>query len=144
MTILMVTMLSFGLSSCSNDDDDKVVDTENEIIGTWKSYKAVVYGQGQSATVSISKTGEYSDSYIEITFEKGGKAIGYSWDEDENGLSQWMHETGAYTINGNSIIVTFDGETGTFTYDEKEKNLYIRGSVKTDAGDITTYIYLKK
>ena len=141
MLVMLASVLSF--TSCSNDDNNNGTITTSTLIGKWYSYKATVYAQNKNTTVSINKTGNYSQMYIEMDFKDDSKVIGYSWEVDKNGISKWVSETGHYTINGSAVNVTFDGETASLMYENN--SLCIRIDTKDENNNnITGYVYLKK
>lgn len=75
---LLVAMMATVLVGCSKDDDDDNFDLNSYIIGSWHSFKGTVYvtgGQysGISQDVEISKTGQFSQSYVVLTFQDGGR-----------------------------------------------------------------------
>ena len=107
--MLLIIMLPLFMLACSGDDDPVSIDSY--LIGTWHTFKATVYGNGQNVDIEITKTGEYSASYSEVTFEKDGKAIMRGWVTDEKGLSHWMEEQYTYTVNGDIVTVKNPSET---------------------------------
>lgn len=57
LTIMMVALISIGLASCSDDDEDELGSVSNEIVGTWK--------------------GSYSNRYfLSLTFNSDGTGSG--------------------------------------------------------------------
>lgn len=142
MLIVMLTAVCFN--SCGDDDVNDVIESNDFVLGTWRSYKVVGYVQGEKAELSVSKNGENSAAYIELTFEKNGTVVGYSWKQDENGVSSWTKETGNYTVNNGVVNLTFGNETSSLMYDKNERALYLRGVSNTEYGAMTIYIYLKK
>lgn len=133
-----------AFSACGSDDDEPA-NVESYLIGTWRSYQATVNAQNESATLDISKTGQFSQLYMELTFDKNGTVVAYSWDVDEKGLSTWLKETGTYTVSGSSVNVTIDGVTIPFVYDEGGRTLYFRSAETVEGyGLVSVYIYLKK
>lgn len=129
---LLVIMMPL-LVACSSDDDP--ISLNSYIVGTWHSFKATGYGNGQNVNIEITKTGDYSAAYSEVTFESGNKAIVRAWVIDKNGLSHWVEDTGTYTINGDMVIVKdSQGETADFVFDAKDRTLVIKGSSTTPEG----------
>ena len=129
LTVLMVAMLSVGTISCGSDGSGNVnnVPLNSYIIGSWHSYRGVVYASGNTYNVDIDKTGEMSAAYFEFVFQEGGKVILRGWLTDSNGLSHWIEEMGTYTINNDIVNVTdADGVTVSMVYDPKESTLCIR------------------
>ena len=141
--IIVMLLCVFTYSSCGDNDDTPI--NLNTILGTWHSYKMIGYAQGEKVSMDISKTGNGSEAYIEITFYNNGQYIGHAWETDENGVSRWSEEKGTYTIKDNIVTIFTDDTISTLTYDEKEKALYIRGSMNyPEIGNVTIFIYLRK
>lgn len=142
---MFVVIMMPLLVACSSSDDDPI-SLNSYIVGTWHSFKASGYGNGQSVNIEITKTGEYSAAYSEVTFESGNKAIMRAWVIDQNGLSHWMEDSGTYTINGDMVKVKdSQGETADFVFDAEDKTLLIKGSAITPEGIlIYVNIYYKK
>ena len=103
--VLGIILMTSIISGCNNDNDETYenVDLRTYIIGTWHSYRATAYGNGQERTVDITKNNEYSSMYIEAVFRADGTATVYSWQPDNNNVSRWIAEEGIYTVNGNSV-----------------------------------------
>ena len=142
--MLMVMILPF-LVACSSDDDDPVL-LESYIIGTWHTYRATGYGNGQSVEIEITKTGEYSAAYEEGTFEKGNKVTIRSWVPDKNGITHWTETPCTYTIKGDIVTIKDpNGESGDLVFDAKEKTLLLKSTTVNSYG-IKVYlnIYFKK
>ena len=145
LSALMVTLFSVVLSSCSSDDDDNIPLIVSEyIIGNWHSYKMDVYLDGEKVSANLTKTGQYSQGYIEVEFKEGGQAIGRSWQQDKNGLSQWVEQSTSYSVNGTTVTLYWSDGNEQLFFDEKSKNLYARAVVPIDGETATAYIYLKK
>lgn len=139
--IMMSMILSIGSQSCKSDDDDVIL--EDYIVGTWHSYKMVVFLNGEQQTLNISRDGLYSELYIEGVFKADGTCIEYEWEQDENGQAIWTSENGTYAINGNTLLIT-TGAIEELSFDRSSKSLCLRGVIETEYGDATIYVYLKK
>lgn len=74
MTIMMVTVLSFGFASCSSDDDEDDVKITSPIVGTWKT-----------GISSVNAT---------VVFNGDATVI---WNSNINGKTR--HETGTYDVS---------------------------------------------
>lgn len=144
LTITMIAMLSLGFASCGGDDDDEPINVKSYILGTWRTFKAVGYAQGESVTLQISKTGEYSEAYIEMTFKSDGTVVGSRWEQDSNGVSRWVTEEANYTVNGNIVNIMSDGETASLVFDASDKTLCIRGAQYINGVNVTINIFMKK
>lgn len=144
LTALVIAVFGMSFMSCS-DDDNVPADFESYILGTWKSYKAVVYIEDETATIGVSKTGQASASYMEFTFKEGGTGNLWLWEQDNSGVSRWTEEKLRYSVNGNTVnVYDDDGEPLQLLYDEKHKSLYLRMVTKIDYEDATIYLYFKK
>ncbi len=145
LAALIVALCSMTLSSCSDDDDSTPLNLSEYIIGNWHSYKMDAYMDGEKVSVSLTKTGQYSQGYIELEFKQDGKAIGRSWQQDKNGMSQWVEQSASYSLSGTTVTLHWgDGDDEQLFFDEKSKNLYARAVVPVDGETATAYVYLKK
>ena len=134
-SIKFIVIMMPLLIACSSDDDP--ISLNSYIVGTWHSFKATGYGNGQSVNMDISKTGDYSAAYSELTFESGNKSVMRGWVTDKNGLSHWKEDACTYTINGDIVIVKdSQGETADFVFDSKDRTLLIKGSTTNPDGMI--------
>ena len=147
---LFILLLSAPLFCACGDDDNEesieYVDVSTYILGKWKTYKATANNGQQSMTQSISKDGTLSEAYIEVEFKTGGIASVSAWSVDNNGLSSWETEQGTYTVDGNTVkISSEDGGSFSLTFDQKSKELYLRGYVTDEyGGNISVFIYFKR
>lgn len=144
LTVMIVAMLSVGSVSCGGDDVDETINVNSYIIGTWHSFKATGYAQGESVTLDISKNGEYSSAYLELVFNSDGTVIGSSWQQDSNGVSRWISEKGNYAVKGNMVDIMFSNETASLIFDTSDRTLCIRGAQNVNGTNITINIYLRK
>ncbi len=142
LSLLIISIFAASLISCS--DNDSPVDFESYLIGTWRTYKGVVYYDGEKFTTDITKTGEYSGSYMEFTFKQGGTGIGRIWQKDDNGATRWIEEGINYTVSGNTVTIHDEGDPLQLSFDEKLKNLYFRMVTQYDYEEANIYIYFKK
>lgn len=142
--MLVVMMLSL-LVACSNSDDDDYVSLNSYIVGTWHSFKASGYGNGQNVTIDVTKTGDYSAMYMEVTFENGNSAIMRGWVVDQNGISHWEEEPCSYVINGDMVkIIDSSGTSVDLVFDAKDKTLLLKGVSTTNGVQIYVNIYFAK
>jgi hypothetical protein len=146
MSLWMLALIMMPLMvACSGSDDDVEVSLDTYIIGLWHSYEGNVYYNGESKTASIDKTGQFSQSYIEIQFSNNKKATIWGWVQDEYGLSHWTEETDTYTIKGNTVTLYDENEASVdLLFDRSNKTLMIRGVQMVDGKQATVNIYLKK
>ena len=142
--LFLFSLCLFGTSFVSCSDDDSPVDFESYLLGTWHSFKGIVYYDGDKYAVDINKTGEFSSSYMEFTFKQGGTGIGRVWVQDDNGMTRWIEEGISYHISGNTVNIIDEGEPLQLTFDEKTNCLYYRMVTKYDFEDTTIYVYFKK
>ena len=68
---LLLLTLPF-IISCGDDD----VELDSYIIGKWHSYKMIGHYPDEAISIPVSKTGEGSQSYIELIFNNGGSVVG--------------------------------------------------------------------
>lgn len=145
LSFIAFVMLIIGLVSCGSDDDDDHNTLDNYIVGTWRSYKGVVFANGESATVEITKTGEYSSAYFEFAFLNGNQVLFRAWMADENGISHWIEAPCRYTVGNNVVnVIDASNEVISMTYEPKDKNLFIRSTSSKEGIQFTTYIYFRK
>lgn len=145
-SIYMLMLMAMPLMvACGSDDSGHKDSLGTYIIGNWHSYKATAYANGQSRTVDVDKTGEYSSMYIECNFQSGGTAIMKAWQVDANGLSHWAEETCSYTVNGDIVKIS-DSSGGTIdaVYDSNENALILRLSLSSNGVTGTANIYFRK
>lgn len=138
---IAITLLStlFSFSACSNDDDSESL--EEYVLGTWRTYKCVVYAQGEKYDIEVSKNGQYSNDYFEFKFEKNGNAtVGY-WDVDENGMSSWLVNNVTYVIKDDIVELDNGGSVLSLMYDKSEKALYYRYYQSSEGYG---YLYMRK
>lgn len=145
LSFIAFIMLGIGLVSCGSDDDDDYNTLDNYIVGTWRSYKGVVFANGESATVEITKTGEYSAAYFEFVFQNDNQVLFRAWTADSNGISHWIEAPCRYTVSNNVVnVIDSSNEVIGLTYEPKDKNLFIRSTLSNEGILFTTYIYLRK
>jgi hypothetical protein len=136
------------LSSCGNDDEDEIPSgtyLKNYIVGSWYSYKGVVTAYGETTTVSISKTGENSASYMECDVKADGTLTFKAWQADNNGILHWVEDTGRYRINDDVVtIIDSTGESADFIYEPSSKSMITQVSVNDNGTLVHTKIYFRK
>ena len=143
MIVLLFTALSFN--ACSSDNDDEIVSLESYIKGKWRSYKAVVSANNESVEVEVTKTGQYSAFYWEITFKEGNKVETSYYQEDSNGNSRWLTETNNYSVKGD-VVTVYDSENAIdFIFDQRSKTMYMRAAGQVEnIGYTTVFIHIRK
>jgi len=118
---ILITLLVF--STCSKDDNDKELEPSvNLLIGTWKPLKEVYVCSTGSESIS-----EYSlcEQKSRLTFtlhsnpdlETDGvfKSLSY-YDNDDSDCYSHSEDVGTWSLDGDSLSVTSEGETNTPTY----------------------------
>lgn len=112
---IIFLLIMATLVSCSDDDDESVVNT---IIGTWE---LSIVEQGttlnQVITFNENKTGSI---FITITYSGGTETNSslFTWSTNGNLITLIIDgetEVANYSIAGNKLTVTIDGETIVFT-----------------------------
>ena len=104
---------SLALLSCKKDDEETAI---NNLVGTWKPTKSVVYsGANNSVLLSQNTNSCESKSRIELTLDNRVNTHTYSLEGTQcidDGAS-----SGTYTYDPNTkkITVVLDGETTTTT-----------------------------
>ena len=145
---MLVALMAATFASCSKDDDNADFDLSRYIVGTWHSYKGTVYitgGQysGRTQDVEISKTGQYSQSYFEFTFQDGGRVKMGAFQKDDNGVMNWKEEYGTYRINGDVVTLTdADGVTANVVFGTKDRTLCFQGAGTENGIPYKVSIYL--
>ena len=148
---MLVALMAATFASCSKDDDNADFDLSRYIVGTWHSYKATVYVTGGeysgiSQDVEISKTGQFSQSYLEFTFQDGGRVRMGAFKKEDNGVMNWYEEIGTYHVSGDVVTLTdTDGTSLAIVFDTKDKSLCFQGAGINDSGiPYKASIYMKK
>lgn len=98
LSCLLLALLPFSVTSCSNDDNEETVSVEkNNIVGTWEVI-ATIWSDSDGKT-------EATDDYVEalITLEKDGTGV---FDDTP---AQW-------TLEGNKLTITINGTSLKFDY----------------------------
>ena len=118
MALIMVTMMSVGLASCSSSDDDEEENSEapaaNSFVGTWRKYK--------------SETGDEFKNAIWV-FEADGMMYEHDIDDNLN-IIEGHSETFKYKTENNHLYSQKQKEGK--TYDWKDEGAYsITGDILT-------------
>jgi len=119
--LFMLMALPFVFTSCSDDDDDDF--TSADIVGTWTFSKCEASEVTTSDKVATDAIIEDVKDYVDddvLTFTSDGK------------FKVNSKEEGTYTINGNKLILTADG-------DKQENTISISGNRLIVYQDETEY-----
>lgn len=96
---------------------------------------------GQTADVTVDKTGAMSVAYFEMTFRADGSMTIGSWDPEV--AASWVEEPATYTVKGDLVtIVDSDGEKGDLVF--KDKNLCLKITEMYEGYPMTVNILMKK
>lgn len=101
--LLLITMLSAGFVSCSDDDDD--TDYATSIVGTWE----LIYSKGWENNDGDKEILDDAESGEFHVFESDGTGYGYEKEYPEYGY----HYT--WSIKNNILTIREDGEIFTLT-----------------------------
>ena len=82
-----------------------------------------------------------SASYMEFAFESSGRCTYGLWMQNSYGVSQWTTGEDPYYVHGNTVTIGTGSESLDVYFDEKSHELYLRGTSKTDYGEVLVYIY---
>ncbi len=147
---MLVALMAATFASCSKDDDNADFDLNSYIIGSWRSYKgtlSITGGEysGISQDVEISKTGQFSQSYFEFTFQDGGRVKLGAFQEGDGGVLKWEEEYGTYRINGDVVTLTdADGVPADVVFRAKDRTLCLQGTGTKDGLPYKVSIYIRK
>ena len=122
-------ILTIGLLvSCSNDDssDTKSSSFKADIIGTWELYSSAING------VESIENDDCLDRVI-FTSDTVESEEYYDYEDDNGCVLDYESGDGSYTIEGNMLTGTVDGETITFEILElNSTTLKIKGTITED------------
>ena len=110
MILTAVLFVSTFFISCSNDDDKNDGGSEPSIVGTW--LEASRSTEEFTNNVSEDTTNETVDAenFTRLTFNADGTFSEFS-SESANGTVETSTDSGKYTVNGNILSITYDGDT---------------------------------
>lgn len=114
--IFLLMALPFVFTSCSDDDDDDY--SMKDITGSWvftKSEALEVSTNSKEATKAITEDIENYYDDVVLTFTSEGKLLVDS------------EEEGTYTVNGNKLFMTVQGEKSENTISISGKKLIVYG-----------------
>ncbi len=137
---------SLALLSCKKDDEETAI---NNLVGTWKPTKSVVYsGANNSVLLSQNTNSCESKSRIELTLDNRVNTHTYSLEGTQcidDGASSGTY---SYDDNTKKLTVTMDGETSThivrsLTSSEMQLEMYL-DDFNNDGKDDTFVYFLTK
>ncbi len=146
-SLVVTAIFSLSLISCLSDDDDgDSFVLSDYLIGTWKSYKSVVYNNDKVYNLDITKDGDLMGAYMEITLLEKGQAVIANWQIDKEGNAVWVEVSGTYSLNGNQFTLTDqEGNSTIYEYDQNSKNIYFKDTLENEDGsESIIYVYLRK
>jgi hypothetical protein len=128
-SILLFAFVTFSLFSCSSSDNNSSIDT-TKLVGTW-------------LLESAKLDGEEFGSSDEVQFTSNNRAFYTYYNFGANG--QDITENADYSLNGNTITVTYDNadpgnETDTFQILELTSTKLKVKSTDSEGTLIETYI----
>lgn len=110
-TLLCLLALAFAFSACGDDDDDNDnPSSQSDLIGVWNFEKATVdkiqpnNNEIKQALDESFKLLNYENTKMSLTFRVDGTFVIRTIDDADKGK---------YTVNGNKVLLTSDGETMT-------------------------------
>jgi len=127
-------LLTIGfLVSCSNDDSSNSNSNNEKILGTWELI---------SFKVNDFEFIDNNDCYDTLTFTETTLVSNEYWDYDDgNGcVLDYTSDPGTYSINGNTLIGTIEGETVTFLILELNATTLKLEATITEEGETFTFI----
>ena len=124
MTILMVAIMSIGLVSCGDDDNNKNSDNSTSIVGTWVKFY-------EKETKWSLTNGNWVKTSEEVNNESGLSALYFGADYSYckmylNSNGNWDKGTiSSYSIQGNNLIISSSNTSSPST---KSRTFTIKGT----------------
>lgn len=148
LSVLIASIFSITFTSCTEDDEDnngRPFVLSDYLIGTWKTYKSVIYKDGQVYELGITKEGDLMGAYIEVTLMENGQALIANWQQDNEGNAVWVEVAGTYDLQGNEFILTDqEGNKTQYVFEAQSKDIYFKDTVTSEGGEMTIYVYFRK
>lgn len=126
LATVMCAVLTFGFTSCCDDNED-------DIIGTWNS-QTLVY----EYTVSGHSNPEYNGTTVDeedissgydmmtMVFKDNGKVTSSAYDEDDDGNMFLRTETADYSVEDDYLLIKSHGYTEKIKIDKlDDQNLWL-------------------
>ncbi|MBQ9362089.1 MAG: hypothetical protein IJT97_01580 [Bacteroidaceae bacterium] len=148
-----------GGNGNSEENESDTPDSQFDILGVWRSYKATVAGSDEVYYVQ----GENDGAYAVFEFSAGGVAKYSFWDSGEDdgnesriryalrkavrkAATQFVSIPLSYTVNGNSVkVFSSQSVSITLNFDASEQALVLSTPVVDELGvTYTTNIYFRK
>lgn len=141
--ILFTALAAFAIVSCSDDDNNNA---NTSLTGTWKLSSIIVAtpidlnGDGKTGNDLVKESGCMDESNITFVADTTKPAVvkmqTLDIKEDAQGkttaeCSDPETSSSTYTVTGNSVKLTFDGEATTFTKSGKTLNATQDGTTIT-------------
>tara|TARA_R110001606_G_scaffold397909_2_gene575660 strand:- start:44 stop:505 length:462 start_codon:yes stop_codon:yes gene_type:complete len=117
-------------SSCSNDDDSN--SDSNSIVGTWKAIKEVDVCSTGNEDVYDFDSCEQTGRTI---FSENGTLSITEYDLENGNCEQYYSAIGTWSLSGNNLTVTTEGETNNPTFFELSNNVLRIGYYDADPND---------
>lgn len=130
--LLIILFAFITLISACKKDEEKPMATEQRVVGKWNLKKSTSNYYENNVLKESSEEMETAGDYAEFN---SNKTIVTS--------SDGTLESGSYQIlNDNTLTVTMDGETSTFTIDKLDSQQFIITTSFSDTFDGITYKYV--
>ena len=147
LSVLIASIFTITFTSCTEDDENnrKPFVLSDYLIGTWKSYKSVIYRDGQVYNLEITKEGDLMGAYIELTLKKNGAAVVGNWQKDNEGNAVWTEVAAKYVLQGNEFTLTDQvGNKTQYVYEAQSRDIYFKDTIEDETGDMVIYVYFRK
>ena len=147
LSVLIASIFTITFTSCTEDDENnrKPFVLSDYLIGTWKSYKSVIYRDDQVYNLEITKEGDLMGAYIELTLKKTGAAVVGNWQKDNEGNAVWTEVAAKYVLQGNEFTLTDQvGNKTQYVYEAQSRDIYFKDTIEDETGDMVIYVYFRK
>ena len=147
LSVLIASIFTITFTSCTEDDENnrKPFVLSDYLIGTWKSYKSVIYRDGQVYNLEITKEGDLMGAYIELTLKKNGAAVVGNWQKDNEGNAVWTEVAAKYVLQGNEFTLTDQvGNKTQYVYEAQSRDIYFKDTIEDETGEMVIYVYFRK
>jgi len=135
LTVVLFTGILF--TSCDDDNED------SSIVGTWLQISGSSETIKNGVSEGVQKDDVDADNFTRITFNSDGTFSNF-YSESYNGKVEASTDPGTYTIKGDILSSSYDGETkvykNTFSLTDSQLVIYSTDE-NTYNGDVYTYKY---